>query len=550
MDDNMNMNNDGFNETNTNETTNTYDNYRPAEPVNEAPADEVTVEAPAADTAPTVNQTVSWQGSSYSGTPAQDSAYSTYQSANAYSAYSSYYTNAQAAQNNTQAAARNTAQNDAYAQYAAGYGYVPGGSGPVQRPYTASVIPDAPKKEKKQRHMPGFLKVILAAALFGIVAAGVFMLTNELYYRINPSASPSSTASSGTIGGHASRTSKTTDANLVASTALITDINSAATDVSPVVESAMPSIVSIDCTFLNTSFFGTYESAGAGSGILLKKTDDELLIATNNHVVANSTSINVTFCDGSTASAVIKGTDAAADLAVISVNLSDLTSETLSAIKIATLGDSESIKVGQMVVAIGNSMGYGQSTTVGYVSAKDRDVTIEGTTMTLLQTDAAINPGNSGGALLNLNGEVIGINSAKYSDESVEGMGFAIPISRAVAILDELAARETLAENEKGYLGVYIKDVTSDMAAAYNIPVGAYVSDFVEGSPAKDGGIQVGDIITAVNGISITTSTDLKNAVTSYRAGTTVKITHYRLIDGQYTELNSDVTLIANPTTE
>ncbi|MBR5732573.1 MAG: hypothetical protein IKX80_03935, partial [Lachnospiraceae bacterium] len=319
MDDNMNMNNDGFNETNTNETTNTYDNYRPAEPVNEAPAAEVTVEAPAADTAPTVNQTVSWQGSSYSGTPAQDSAYSTYQSANAYSAYSSYYTNAQAAQNNTQAAARNTAQNDAYAQYAAGYGYVPGGSGPVQRPYTASVIPDAPKKEKKQRHMPGFLKVILAAALFGIVAAGVFMLTNELYYRINPSASPSSTASSGTIGGHASRTSKTTDANLVASTALITDINSAATDVSPVVESAMPSIVSIDCTFLNTSFFGTYESAGAGSGILLKKTDDELLIATNNHVVANSTSINVTFCDGSTASAVIKGTDAAADLAVISV---------------------------------------------------------------------------------------------------------------------------------------------------------------------------------------------------------------------------------------
>ncbi len=527
MDDNMNYNNDlnnsGFDSTDTGDTANNYDNYRPADTAETTaePTTETTVEITSANTA----ETVTWQGSTYSGTPAQDSAYSTYHTAD-------------------------TAQNDAYARYAAGYGYIPGGNGPVQQPYTASVIPDAPKKEKKQHRMPTFLKVILAAALFGLVAAGIFMLTNELYYRINPSASPAYETSSGTKSGHASRTSKTSDANVVASTALITDINTSATDVSPVVENAMPSIVSIDCTFLNTSFFGTYESAGAGSGILLKKTDSELLIATNNHVVANSTSINVTFCDGATASAVIKGTDASADLAVISVKLEDLTADTLSAIKIATLGDSESIKVGQMVVAIGNSMGYGQSTTVGYVSAKDRDVTIEGTTMTLLQTDAAINPGNSGGALLNLNGEVIGINSAKYSDESVEGMGFAIPISRAVAILDELAARETLAENEKGYLGVYIKDVTAEMAASYNIPVGAYVSDFVEGSPAQDGGIQVGDIITAVNGISITTSTDLKNAVTSYRAGTTVKITHYRLIDGSYTELNSDVTLIANPTTE
>ena len=200
-----------------------------------------------------------------------------------------------------------------------------------------------------------------------------------------------------------------------------------------------------------------------------------------------------------------------------------------------------------MVVAIGNAMGYGQSTTVGYVSAKDREVTVDNTVMTLLQTDAAINPGNSGGALLNLAGEVIGINSVKYSDESVEGMGFAIPISRAQAILDELASRETLKDSEKGYLGVYIKDVNAEMAAAYNIPVGAYISNFTEESPAVAAGLQVGDIITGINGVTISTSDDLKNAVTSYRVGTQITVTYYRLIDGQYTELNAEVTLIANP---
>ena len=435
-------------------------------------------------------------------------------------------------------------QNARYDSYASGYGYVPNGT--VRAPeYVYTQIPDV-KESKKKRHMPVFLKVTLAAVLFGLVATGVFITTNELYYKLNPEAGPSSSASSGVISGIPTG-SKNVKANTVSSTNLITNVSTSATDVSAVVENSMPSIVSIDCTFINSSFFGTYESAGAGSGIILKKTDDELLVATNNHVVANSTSINVTFSDGSTAAAVIKGTDAAADLAVISIDLSTLSAETLSAIKVATLGDSDSIKVGQMVVAIGNAMGYGQSTTVGYVSAKDREVTVDGTVMTLLQTDAAINPGNSGGALLNLAGEVIGINSVKYADEDVEGMGFAIPISRALAILDELAAREILKDSEKGYLGVYIKDVTADMAAFYNIPVGAYVSDFVEGSPAKDAGIQVGDIITGVNGITISTSDDLKNAVTSYRAGTAVSITYYRLIDGVYTEYTSEVTLVVNP---
>ncbi len=436
---------------------------------------------------------------------------------------------------------------DAYAMYNSGYGSIPGGPRYNTGYNFVSTIPEEPVRKK--RHMPHFLKVILAAALFGLVASGIFILSNELYYKVNPSASTSTHHHGSEKTGLITpgKGAGESEASTVSSTSLISNVDTKATDVSGVVESAMPSIVSINCTFVNTSFFGSYESSGAGSGIILKKTDDELLIATNNHVVEKASSINVTFSDGSVAPAIIKGTDAAADLAVISISLEDLTAETLSSIKVATLGDSDNIKVGQMVVAIGNAMGYGQSTTVGYISAKDREVTVDNTTMTLLQTDAAINPGNSGGALLNLNGEVIGINSVKYADESVEGMGFAIPISRALAILDELASRETLKDSEKGYLGVYIKDVDAEMAAYYNIPVGAYIAQFAETSPAPAAGLQVGDIITGINGVTISTSDELKSAVTSYRFGTEVKVTYYRLIDGVYTEKTAMVTLIANP---
>lgn len=470
------------------------------------------------------------QNNSYNYAPIQNRAYST--------SYTSQSTGA-------------TYTKDSTGAYTAapGYSYV---TAPVYR---------TPAPAKK-RHFPKWLAATLYGILFGVIAAGVFIATNALYSAISADSGSSGSAAVSNLlpfnhsepGTGVPQGSKYSgngqSAGLVASTPLITDVNMSATDVSSVVETAMPSIVSIDCTFNTQSFFGVYETSGAGSGIILKQTDTELLIATNNHVVANALSINVTFCNDVKATAVTKGTDSLADLAVISIDISELSADTLAAIKVATLGDSDAVKVGQMVVAIGNAMGYGQSTTVGYVSAKDREVDVDGKTMTLLQTDAAINPGNSGGALLNLDGAVIGINSVKYASDEVEGMGFAIPISRAEAILDELANREILKEEEKGYLGVYLQDVTSQIAAYYNMPIGVYVAELTEGGAAEKAGLQAGDIITAVNGQSVSTSTDLKNAVTSHRAGTTVTLTFERLKRGAYEEMTIDVVLGSNPNLE
>ncbi|MDF2950900.1 MAG: 2-alkenal reductase, partial [Anaerocolumna sp.] len=295
-----------------------------------------------------------------------------------------------------------------------------------------------------------------------------------------------------------------------------------------------------------TDWFGqqySEEYQGSGSGIIVGKNEKELLIATNNHVVEGAEPITVTFIDDTKAEAIIKGTDAVADLAVISIDLSTIKEETLNTIKIATLGDSDDVKVGQMAIAIGNALGYGQSVTVGYISAKDRAVAIEGNTMVLLQTDAAINPGNSGGALLNMKGEVIGINSVKYASSEVEGMGYAIPISRAMPIINELMNRETLAEDEKGYLGVYIRQVTEEVAQTYNWPVGVYVISTIEGGAAESAGIIAGDIITKVNQTEVTAESQLQEKVNSYRAGTEVTLTVMRMENGQYIEREIVVTL-------
>lgn len=410
--------------------------------------------------------------------------------------------------------------------------------------------PVRPPKQKK--HLPKFVSVILAAVLFGLVASAVFIGTNKLYYMLYPEAKPTQADEVEThhnpafnIPGNNDIVNDGTDT--VAPSTVLTNIDSSATDVSQVVEDVMPAVVSINCTFYAQSFFGYYETSGAGTGIILKKTDSELLIATNNHVVQDALTINVTFDNGSTASAITKGTDSLADLAVIAVSLSDLEGDTLSKIKVASLGDSDAVKVGQMAIAIGNAMGYGQSTTVGYISAKDREVTVDGKTMTLLQTDAAINPGNSGGALLNLKGEVIGINSVKYASDSVEGMGFAIPISRATDILDELASREILKDEDKGYLGVTIQDISASFAEAYNYPLGVYVADIVEDGAADRAGICAGDIITAINGTNVATSADLKASVTSHKYGTVIQVTYQRRIDGAFTECTVDVTLQKYP---
>ena len=314
-----------------------------------------------------------------------------------------------------------------------------------------------------------------------------------------------------------------------------------------VVDQNLAATVAVKSTIVESyTFWGQkYEEEvpSSGSGFIVGKNDTELLIATNNHVIDGATKIEVTFIDDAVLEAVIKGRDAIADLAIIAVPLDSISVETLSVIRIATLGDSDSVRLGEMAIAIGNALGYGQSVTVGYISAKDRTVTIEGNEMILLQTDAAINGGNSGGPLFNTKGEVIGINSAKYADTSVEGMCFAIPISRAIPILNELMTREILTDEEKGFLGISTIDVTENISQYYGWPVGAYVSSILENSPAQAANLYVGDIITGVNNTKVTTADQLVSAIASYRHGTTVELTVQRLTNGKYEEIKLNVTL-------
>ncbi|MDD6208926.1 MAG: trypsin-like peptidase domain-containing protein [Clostridiales bacterium] len=322
-------------------------------------------------------------------------------------------------------------------------------------------------------------------------------------------------------------------------------------DVSKVVKNVMPAIVSINNTYTETDdygyfFGGSYEQEveGSGSGIIIGQNNSEVLIATNNHVVAgDNAKIKVTFYDDSQVDATIKGTDSANDLAVVAVKISSLSDETKQKIKIATLGDSDKLEVGEMCIAIGNALGYGQSVTVGYISAKDREISIDDCTLTLLQTDAAINPGNSGGALLNEKGEVIGINSAKFSSTEVEGMGYAIPISDAIPIINDLMNREQLAENEQAYLGVKGRDINDTYSAQFNMPKGIFINEISSGSPADKGGLKSGDIITEIDGKKMTGMKDLESFLSYNQAGTKVTVTVQRLSNGSYQEKKITVTL-------
>lgn len=329
-------------------------------------------------------------------------------------------------------------------------------------------------------------------------------------------------------------------------------------DIPAIVENSMPFIVSITNVGVEevVSMFGTYayEATGVGSGIIIGQNEEELLIATNNHVVAGSNELSVCFQDDENmvVEAKIKGTDVSNDLAIIAVKMSDLTPEIKSSISIAKLGDSDSLEVGDQVIAIGNSLGYGQSVTTGIVSAKDRDVTIDGVTASLIQTDAAINPGNSGGALLNMNGEVIGINSSKFADTKVEGMGYAIPISTAQPILEELMQRQTrdiVSEKEQGILGITCQNVSEELSAMYNIPVGVYILGTEEGSGARAAGLRERDVIIAFDGISISNNNELKSTLRYYRVGETIEVTIMRTDDtGKYQEEKVSVTLSENTT--
>ncbi len=323
-------------------------------------------------------------------------------------------------------------------------------------------------------------------------------------------------------------------------------------DVTEVAENVMPSIVSItnkSVQEVRSMYYGSmkYESESAGSGIILGENDTELLIMTNNHVVEGSKELTVGFIDDEVYPAVIKGTDQADDLAVIAVKKEDIKKETLDKIAIADIGDSETLKIGQPVVAIGNALGYGQSVTAGIVSALDREVSIDNMSNDLIQTDAAINPGNSGGALLNLQGQVIGINSAKYAAAEVEGMGYAIPISDAMPILEELmnrASRDKVEEDERGYLGIANNiDLPQDYADALGIPKGVYITEVIKDSPAEKAGLLKGDVLKKFDGIAVTDMSNLKEQMQYYKAGETVELLILRSDSGEYKEKTVKVTL-------
>ena len=394
------------------------------------------------------------------------------------------------------------------------------------------------KKEKKAKKGMSIPKILVSAVLFGVIAAGCFFGVNKGLSDLFGTKSEIQGVDNSSNNG----------------VALTTVSGSAATvaDVSGIVEKVMPSIVAITEKSTQTSYFGqTYSSEGAGSGFIVKQDNDQLLIVTNNHVVADADKISVTFNDNEVADAMVKGTSESNDLAVITVKLSSLKESTKKSIRVASLGNSDQAKVGQMVIAIGNALGYGQSVTVGYLSAKNREVSAsdgsgKSTTQVLMQTDAAINPGNSGGALLNMQGEVIGINSAKYADSAVEGMGYAIPISKAQPILEELMNRQTRDKVESenaAYLGVVTADLSTEAIQMYDMPEGAFVIRVEKNSAAGKAGIQKGDIIVSFDGQTVSGKDDLESKLAYYASGETVDVVVSRADNGEYVQKTISVTL-------
>ena len=405
-------------------------------------------------------------------------------------------------------------------------------------------------KERKKSKVGKAVGLVASAAVFGLVAGGVMVGVNTV---ANSYISSNVETKDNIVIGNQTDIKSESESTAAPAT------NLSNMDVSTIVDKAMPSVVAIygKAEITQNSFFGTqsYEAQSSGSGIIVGKTDTELLVVTNNHVIADTDSLEVEFNDGTKAAASVKGGDSDNDVAVVAIKLSDLSEDTLSKISIANIGDSNDIKVGQGVVAIGNALGYGQSVTVGYISALNREVKTEGgTSRNLLQTDAAINPGNSGGALLNMKGEVIGINSAKYSDTDVEGMGYAIPISAVKDLIAELSSKETrtvVAAENQGYLGIQGKDIDEEMAKAYDMPQGIYVYKVVEGGAAASSDLKAKDIITKFDGQSVRSMESLKNMLTYYESGKTVDLTVQRLDEsGNYVEKTVTITLGKRETTE
>lgn len=438
--------------------------------------------------------------------------------------------------------AQGTWQNPNYGQGAGSYQYgntYPNDYGKVKK-----------EKKKKENNGGGFFKKALVCIslglLFGIFAGlGLYVVEAITGTSDNNTEEPETVISQDVVLDTVNEIQETADEIIDTSEEVIshfeneTDIDKTQTvtavvsDVSDMVATVMPAVVSINNTYTERiSYFGqtfTSEAQASGSGIIVGQNDEELLIVTNYHVVADADVLSVVFVEGSEIEAAVKGTDMDMDLAVISVSLENILNSTLNQISIATLGDSDALKVGEPAIAIGNALGYGQSVTTGCISALNRDMELEdGSIGTFIQTDAAINPGNSGGALLNIKGEVIGINSNKIGGEVIEGMGYAIPISAASPIIVDLMMKETknkVAKEERGFLGISGLSVTEEMADDYGIPRGAYITKVYEGTPAEEAGLKKGDIITSLDGEEITSVDELYLALEYYAKGDTVELT-------------------------
>ena len=406
---------------------------------------------------------------------------------------------------------------------------------------------------RKKKHGFGVLlgKCAAIAVVCGLVAGGTFGAVN---LGIKQFSSRSENTSSQETGENSSDSAaeKEKVSIEIKKTSSAAEV-SGLSDVSKVAEEVMPSIVAITnvgTLTYNYGYFGseTYEAQSCGSGVIINKDKEYLYIVTNNHVVANANQLSVQFCDESTVSAEITGTDSADDLAVVQVRLSSIEKDTLNVIKQAVVGDSEALKVGASTIAIGNALGYGQSVTTGIVSALGRTVSSTDdttgqviTNTNLIQTDAAINPGNSGGALLNGNGEVIGINSAKYADTAVEGIGYAIPMADAVPIIEALINNEKIPQT--AYLGIHGQDVSADMQRQLNMPSGVYVAQVIQGSAAEEAGIYAGDIITKLEGKEVSSMNLFRSKIAGYKEGDSVKLTVARMKNGQYKEIEIEVKL-------
>lgn len=390
------------------------------------------------------------------------------------------------------------------------------------------------KKKKEKKPSSGKLKkavvFVCSAVMFGLIAGGVMVGVNAL-------------------GGKFLVKERTAIQKVEqVSTADTTGASASASSVADVAQEVMPSIVAITNTSVQTvrSWFQSYEQevSGSGSGIIIGQTDEEILIATNNHVIEGAKELTVAFFDETAVEATVKGADSSSDLAVIAVKTKNIEESTLQSIRIATLGESDDLRVGESAIAIGNALGYGQSVTVGYISAVNREVDVEDTSMTLLQTDAAINPGNSGGALLNAKGEVIGINTVKFVDSTVEGMGYAIPISSAIPIINDLMNQEVIEESEQGYLGIQGNDITDEYAQGFNMPKGVYVVKIIEGSPADGCGLKAGDIITKFANRDVGSMETLQNILSTKKAGEEIEMTVQRNTEkGDYEEIKLMVVL-------